>query len=239
MPVDDGPARRRTAAATASASIRCSPRRVARHVPWTVHEPRHPRRVRTAAPCARLPVRRRQGRWLVEDRSSGSAATSSRSLREAVTLRDRNGSTRQFRFKPGGFLIEGKPVTLVRAEACTDAAAPSPTAVGASGRTQKARAARASRIWVEGRHDAELVRARVGRRPARARASWWSRCTASTTSVAMVAEFEPAPQRRLGILVDHLVAGSKEDRLAGRSPARTCSSPATRSSTCGPGSGRR
>jgi hypothetical protein len=31
---------------------------------------------------------------------------------------------------------------------------------------------------------------------------------------AAVAEFEPGPQRRLGVLVDHLVSGSKESRLA-------------------------
>ena len=31
---------------------------------------------------------------------------------------------------------------------------------------------------------------------------------------AAVAAFGPAPQRRLGVLVDHLVAGSKESRLA-------------------------
>jgi hypothetical protein len=29
----------------------------------------------------------------------------------------------------------------------------------------------------------------------------------------MVREFEPSPGRRLGILVDHLVAGSKEERI--------------------------
>ena len=31
---------------------------------------------------------------------------------------------------------------------------------------------------------------------------------------AAVAEFSPGPSRRLGILVDHLVAGSKESRIA-------------------------
>ena len=31
---------------------------------------------------------------------------------------------------------------------------------------------------------------------------------------AIVADFEPGPGRRLGVLVDHLVAGSKESRIA-------------------------
>jgi hypothetical protein len=32
--------------------------------------------------------------------------------------------------------------------------------------------------------------------------------------VGIVEQFRPGPQRRLGVLVDHLVAGSKESRLA-------------------------
>jgi hypothetical protein len=35
-----------------------------------------------------------------------------------------------------------------------------------------------------------------------------------------VAEFDPAPGRRLGVLVDHLVGGSKESRIAAEAATR-------------------
>ena len=48
------------------------------------------------------------------------------------------------------------------------------------------------------------------------RASSSSRCTAWTTSPRPCRRSGPAPQRRLGVLVDHLVAGSKETRAGAR-----------------------
>ena len=94
---------------------------------------------------------------VVEDRSSGFCGDIVKLTTEAVTLRARDGQHRHFRWKEGGFLVEGRPVTLARP------APPKPTgpkftasgsiAVGAPA----ARTARASRIWVEGRHDAELL----------------------------------------------------------------------------------
>ena len=51
---------------------------------------------------------------VVEDRASGFCGDVVKITIEAVTLRDRHGVHRHFRFKPGGFLLEGKPVTLVR-----------------------------------------------------------------------------------------------------------------------------
>lgn len=78
---------------------------------------------------------------------------------EAVTLRDRKGATRLFRYKPGGFLVHGKPVTLVRGAPTSATTNPRVTNSGsiASPGGQRATTAKASRIWVEGRHDAELL----------------------------------------------------------------------------------
>ena len=149
---------------------------------------------------------------VVEDRVSGFCGDIVHVDARAVTLRDREGRRREFVFKAGGFLLEGKPVTLVRPKV---AAAPGRTAAGSlrSTAAPRARTAAASRIWVEGRHDAELVE-HVWGDDLRELGIVVEPMHGLDDVVAMVREFEPGPRRRLGILVDHLVTGSKEDRLA-------------------------
>ena len=93
---------------------------------------------------------------LVEDRASGFCGDVVRWSAEGVTLQDRNDYVRHFTWKPGGFLIEGRPVTLVR-PATAKAATQRITASGSVAGDGRARVAAASRIWVEGKHDAELV----------------------------------------------------------------------------------
>jgi hypothetical protein len=151
---------------------------------------------------------------LVEDRASGFCGDVVGVDARAVVLRDRNGKRREFLFKPGGFLIEGKPVTLVRPKAVA-ASAPKVTNSGSVRSTTpvKARTAAASRIWVEGRHDAELVE-HVWGDDLRELGIVVEPMHGLDDVVAMVREFGPGPQRKLGVLVDHLVTGSKEDRLA-------------------------
>ena len=51
---------------------------------------------------------------VVEDRASGFCGDVVRWNAAAVTLRDRRQHLRHFTWKPGGFLLEGRPVTLVR-----------------------------------------------------------------------------------------------------------------------------
>src|SRR5207253_1372340 len=51
---------------------------------------------------------------VVEDRSSGFCGDVVTWSIEAVTLRDRNQHRRHFAWKPGGFLLEGRAVTLRR-----------------------------------------------------------------------------------------------------------------------------
>ena len=148
---------------------------------------------------------------VVEDRSSSFCGDIVAITAEAVTVRDRHGRTRQFRYKPGGFLIDGRPVTLVREPRST--VAPGMTNSGAvAGPRQRAQVAKASRIWVEGRHDAELLQHVWGDELAEL-AIVVEPMHGIDGLAAMVDDFRPSPDRRLGILVDHLVAGSKEDRI--------------------------
>jgi hypothetical protein len=76
-----------------------------------------------------------------------------------------------------------------------------------------ARTARAARIWVEGLHDAELVE-RVWGHDLRVEGVVVEPMHGMDDLAAAVAGFGPGPQRRLGVLVDHLVGGSKESRAA-------------------------
>jgi hypothetical protein len=147
----------------------------------------------------------------VEDRASGFCGDIVATSAEAVTLRDRHGSTRHFRFKPGGFLIDGKAITLVREQRTitNDTVTNSGAVIGPP---QRAKVAQGSRIWVEGRHDAELLQHVWGDELAEM-AIVVEPMHGIDGLVEMVDEFRPSPQRRLGILVDHLVAGSKEQHI--------------------------
>ena len=77
----------------------------------------------------------------------------------------------------------------------------------------QARVARISRILVEGIHDALLVE-RVWGDDLRVEGVVVERLEGIDHLAAEIAAFRPAPGRRLGVLVDHLVPGTKESRLA-------------------------
>ena len=140
----------------------------------------------------------------------------------AVLLEDRHGKRRVFPLTPAAFLLDGKPVTLVP-PAPVKPAASARTASGsvAAPASQRARAkvARASRIYVEGKHDAELVE-KIWGDDLRDVGVVVEYLEGIDDLPAIVASFAPVPGRRLGVLVDHLVAGSKETRIAAsvRSP---------------------
>jgi hypothetical protein len=89
------------------------------------------------------------------------------------------------------------------------------TAAGsiASDRGRIARVARASRIWVEGEHDAELVE-HVWGDDLRELGIVVEPLHGADDLVEAVRGFRPGGRRRLGVLLDHLVAGSKESRIA-------------------------
>jgi hypothetical protein len=136
-----------------------------------------------------------------------------------VHLEDRRGRSRGFPLGPG-FLLDGAPVVLVAPRA---PAAPAPSARTASGsrsvRDHRARAARGSRIWVEGRHDAELVE-KVWGDDLRVEGVVVEMLDGVDDLAAAVRDFAPGPGRRLGVLVDHLVPGSKETRLVAEATAQ-------------------
>ncbi|PYC68006.1 DUF3097 domain-containing protein [Streptomyces tateyamensis] len=132
-----------------------------------------------------------------------------------VTLEDRHGRLRVFPLVPRGFLLDGKPVTLVRPAAPAPASrAPGRTASGSLAVPgARARVARESRIYVEGRHDAELVE-RVWGDDLRIEGVVVEYLEGIDDLPAIVAEFAPGEGRRLGVLVDHLLPGTKEHRIA-------------------------
>jgi hypothetical protein len=150
---------------------------------------------------------------VVEDRASGFVGDVVRWNHEAVTLRDRKQQLRYFTWKPGGFLYEGKPVNLVRPAATPEITSNRITASGSIAGEGVARVAKASRIWVEGQHDAELVE-HVWGDDLRELGIVVEPMHGADDLAAAVKFFEPGSQRRLGVLLDHLVAGSKETRLA-------------------------
>ncbi|PJE94298.1 DUF3097 domain-containing protein [Streptomyces carminius] len=135
-----------------------------------------------------------------------------------VTLEDRFGRHRVFPMEPRGFLLEGKAVTLVRPRAAAPPApaAPRRTASGSLAVPgARARVARAGRIYVEGRHDAELVE-KVWGDDLRVEGVVVEYLEGVDDLPAVVEAFGPTPDARLGVLVDHLVPGSKESRIAAR-----------------------
>lgn len=154
---------------------------------------------------------------VVEDTADGFCGAVVRLERGDVTkhnviLEDRDGAQRAFPMRPGGFLLEGRRVTLV-----PPASGPRASTRSASGSVRAeragARSARASRIWVEGLHDAELVE-RVWGHDLRVAGVVVEPLHGLDDLKRSVDEFAPAPHRRLGILVDHLLDGTKEARIA-------------------------
>ena len=152
---------------------------------------------------------------VVEEAGGGFCGAVVACEKDAVTLEDRFGRQRVFPLNPGAFLLEGRPVTLTRpaVRPARPAARSGAARARSPGPRGPPKVAKASRIYVEGRHDAELIEQIWGD---------------DLRDVGVVVEylegvdhlpdvlqvFAPGPQRRLGVLVNHLVPGSKEQRIA-------------------------
>ena len=137
---------------------------------------------------------------------------------QVVHLEDRRGRSKGFPLGPG-FLLEGEPVILtlpaaaVRAAAAEAREAASRTASGSrSVEGKSARVASGSRIFVEGKHDAELVE-KIWGDDLRIEGVVVEMLDGVDDLAAVIRDFRPGPGRRLGVLVDHLVPGTKETRL--------------------------
>ena len=133
--------------------------------------------------------------------------------KQTVELEDRNGRRRVFPLG-AGFLVDGVAVQL---RVPTAAPARSGELRTASGsvvpESTRARVARASRIFVEGRHDAELVE-KVWGADLRVEGVVVEYLDGIDHLAEVLREVQPGPERRIGVLVDHLVPGSKESRIA-------------------------
>lgn len=130
-----------------------------------------------------------------------------------VILEDRHGARRSAPLGPG-YLVDGKPVALRPPVARPESGGPARTASGSIAvRQERARVALPSRLWVEGRHDAELVE-KVWGDDLRVEGVAVEFLGGVDNLKAEVDAFDPGPGRRLGVLVDHLVTGSKEWHIA-------------------------
>ncbi|MGE2834400.1 DUF3097 domain-containing protein [Mycobacterium sp. SMC-4] len=149
---------------------------------------------------------------VVEDAQTGFVGAIVRVEYGRMELEDRNGRTKPFPVGPG-YLIDGKPVILTAPKKAPPKA-PARTASGSVALAGvRAKVASASRIYVEGRHDAELVE-QVWGDDLRIEGVVVEYLGGVDDLAAIVSDFRPGPGRRLGVLVDHLVTGSKEARIA-------------------------
>ena len=184
-------------------------------------------------PRRQLPQVRAERGLVVEDAAAEFCGAVVLCEKDAVTLEDRRGRRRVFPLGPAPFLLEGQPVMLVRPQPA-DTPQATGQATGQAGRgagpartasgsvappPSRAKVARASRIYVEGSHDAELVE-KIWGDDLRDVGVVVEYLGGIDDLPAIVADFSPGPGRRLGVLVDHLVGGSKESRIAAgiRSP---------------------
>lgn len=148
----------------------------------------------------------------LEEASTGFYGTLVAADANVVRLRDFDGQVRAFP-RDGVFLVDDEPVRLVAPERRR----PASRARSASGSFHvadaRARVARAGRIFVEGRHDAELVE-KVWGHDLRIEGVVVELLDGADHLDRALAGFGPGPRRRVGVLLDHLVAGSKERRIA-------------------------
>jgi Protein of unknown function (DUF3097) len=166
-------------------------------------------RERTARVLPRVPAARDLVLEVAADGFCGAVVGVASGL---VELEDRHGRRRLFPFGPG-YLVDGADVILIAPESAASAG-PKRTASGSfAAPDSRARTARASRILVEGRHDAELVE-KVWGDDLRAEGVVVEYLQGVDLLQAMLDEEPPSAERRYGVLVDHLVPGSKETRLA-------------------------
>lgn len=155
------------------------------------------------------------GMW-VEHRGSGFVGVVIEVDRRTVSLRDDSGLLRVFPLDPRGFcLVESGTVITLEPPGVEHAAVPQFTASGAvAAPAAGARVARADRILVEGVHDAELIE-KVWGDELRPEGIVVEPIDGVDNLAAEIATRRPGPHCRLGVLLDHLVPGSKESRIAG------------------------
>ncbi|MDO5033965.1 MAG: DUF3097 domain-containing protein [Actinomycetaceae bacterium] len=159
---------------------------------------------------------------VVEDPSSGFVGAVIRVEKSGgmhiVELEDRRGRRRSYPLG-GGFWVDGKPVELTL-PAVRARQEPQVTASGSRAvKMKRARVALPSRIFVEGTHDAELVE-KVWGDDLRVEGVAVEYLEGVDHLADVLEVFGPSDSARAGVLVDHLVPGSKESRIADEVMAR-------------------
>jgi hypothetical protein len=149
---------------------------------------------------------------VIEDAATGFTGAVVRFAAGFVDLEDRHGAVRTFPLGRG-FLIDGVGIELGRPEAKALAGKARTASGSFAVADQRARVALPSRIFVEGRHDAELVE-RVWGDDLRVEGVVVEYLEGVDLLEQVLRDFAPSSGRRVGVLVDHLVPGSKESRVA-------------------------
>jgi hypothetical protein len=181
---------------------------------------------------------------VLEDPTTGWAGAVVRLEAGNVELEDWKGRTRSFPFSgqfllEGELVTLGRPQAPVGRRAPAGGAGAGPADGAGSGRrgsvpavrhasdggrlrtasgsfaveSQRARVALPSRIMVEGKHDAELVE-KVWGADLRVEGVVVEELSGVDNLADVLDDFRPSRDRRVGVLVDHLVPGSKESRFA-------------------------
>ena len=132
---------------------------------------------------------------------------------DTVILLDERGRRHHFRAHDGAFLHDGIRVALRQSTAPREPTRRFTASGSIAAENTRAKVAIASRIWVEGIHDAELLE-KVWGDDLRDLGVVVEPLHGVEGLASEVANFSPGDQRRLGILLDHLVVGSKESRIA-------------------------
>ena len=168
---------------------------------------------RAAAAARVTPMMDAEPGLVVELSDGGWVGAVVRVEKQTVELEDRHGRRRVFPLG-AGFLVDGVAVQLRVPTAAPARPGQLRTASGSRApESARARVARASRIFVEGRHDAELVE-KVWGADLRVEGVVVEYLEGIDHLAEVLREVQPGPARRIGVLVDHLIPGSKESRIA-------------------------
>lgn len=133
--------------------------------------------------------------------------------RQRIVLCDQDGNLHDFKPHAGVLLHNGKPVELVAGPSMREQTVRHTASGSIDAGQTRAQTAKASRIWVEGIHDAELIE-KIWGDDLREEGIVVEPLHGADDLGSMVVSFQPGPGRRLGVLLDHLVPGSKESRIA-------------------------
>ena len=181
-------------------------------------------------PSGRIPDVPAEHDLVVEEPSSGFCGAVVACEKDAVTLEDRFGGRRVFPLAKAGFLLDGRPVTLVRPARAAGTARSASGSIAVRG--LRAQVAKESRIYVEGVHDAELIE-KIWGHDLRVEGVVVEYLEGVDDLPAIVAEFAPGPAAGSACWS---TTWSPAPRRAGSPPRSNrpmCWSPGIRSSTSG------